>query len=165
DLGWRGGCSPLDLTQAWAARIPVPLIPRLLDRASVGAMVGVALALAGPAIAVFALSWPHRPLVEARTLATAVVVVGTIALALAEPHRSVFRRPERWLMGAIVLGGFLGQTYGGDALGAVPLSPRSWAVALLAGSCPFWVREANSNAAATATAANSGGPLTNSPPD
>ncbi|MFQ3679645.1 MAG: cation transporting ATPase C-terminal domain-containing protein, partial [Pseudanabaenaceae cyanobacterium] len=164
-LVWIGSVAVplLSLTQGPPTTVP-PVLP-LLDRRLVWTILAVALALAGPAMVVFRWAQPYRSLIEARTLATAVVMVGTLALALAEPRHSVFARPLRLGVGALTLGGFVAQTYGGDGFGAVPLSLRSWAVALLAGSCPFWVREANSNAAATATVANSDAPPAHWPPN
>ncbi|MGQ9866268.1 MAG: P-type ATPase [Pseudanabaenaceae cyanobacterium] len=155
---WIGSVTAplLSLTQVFARQTGAPPLVPLLGRRLLLAIGMASLALAGPAIAVFLWTQPYRSLVEARTLATAVVMVGTLALALAEPHRSIWARPARLGVGALTLAGFVAQTYGGDAFGAVPLSLRSWAVALLAGSCPFWLREANSNAAVTETVANSG---------
>lgn len=157
-LVWIGSVATplLTLTQVFAPLTAAPPLVPLLGRRLLLAILGASLALAGPAIAVFLWTQPYRSLVEARTLATAVVVVGTLALALAEPRRSVWDRPARLWLGGLAVGGFVAQTYGGDAFGAVPLSLRSWAIAFLAGSCPFWVREANSSAAATEAVANSG---------
>jgi len=152
---WIGSVAAPLLSLTQGPRTAAPPLTPLADRSLWRTLLVTALALVGPAIAVFLWTQPYRSLVEARTLATAVVMLGTLGLALAEPGRSLWGHPVRWGVGALVLGGFVAQTYGGDAFGAVPLSLRSWAIALLAGSCPFWVREASSNAAATGTVANS----------